>query len=325
MIPVVDLGATPAATGAAIDEACRNVGFFAVTGHGVRPELIPELRAAAAELFARPESEKAAIAMARGGPAWRGWFPLHGELTSGIPDGKEGLYFGRELPADDPRVRAGLPLHGPNQFPVTPAALRPLVLETIDALTEVGRRVLAAMGVGLGLPPDWFARHLTADPTVLFRVFRYPPDPSGTAHDQWGVREHTDYGLVTVLAHDGTPGLQVHTPEGWIDATPGPDTFVINVGDMLERLTGGRYRSTPHRVANVSDHDRYSFPLFLDPDWDARVVPLPFGADVAGPSRARWDGGDPLAWHGTYGEYLTSRVAKVFPDLFAALNQPRGR
>jgi len=130
------------------------------------------------------------------------------------------------------------------------------------------------------------------------------------------VREHTDYGLVTVLAHDGTDGLEVHTPDGWVGAPTEPERFIVNVGDMLERLTGGRYRSTPHRVRNTSAHDRYSFPLFLDPSWDVEVVPLPLDPMSAGPGRTRWDGDDPLAWTGTYGEYLTSRVAKVFPALF---------
>jgi isopenicillin N synthase-like dioxygenase len=315
-IPTIDLTDSPDVVGGAIDTACRDVGFFTVMGHGVDPELIPRLRAASVEFFAQREADKAAIAMANGGAAWRGWFPLGGELTSGIPDGKEGLYFGEELRRDDPRVLAGVPLHGPNQFPRVPAALRELVLESMSELSRVGARILAAMAMGFGLDADWFSTNLTSDPTVLFRVFRYPPQ-SGLDSDAWGVREHTDYGLVTVLAHDGTPGLEVRTPHGWVDAPTDTAAFIINVGDMLEKLTGGRYRSTPHRVRNPSDHDRYSFPLFLDPSWDATVVSLPIDQERAGLPTDRWDGDNPLAWSGTYGEYLTSRVAKVFPDLFA--------
>lgn len=326
-IPVVDFAWSHERLGREIDHACREVGFFAVSGHDVDPALIPALRAASAAFFARPEASKAEIAMPRAGSAWRGWFPLGGELTSGVPDGKEGIYFGTELAVDDARVVAGRPLHGPNQFPAEPAELRDLVLATIAELQRVGVSTLAAMATGLGLDAGWFASHLTADPTVLFRIFRYPPQrdavsietgaPETVAPvDHWGVREHTDYGLVTVLAHDGTPGLEVHTPDGWVDAPTDPELFIVNVGDMLERLTGGRYRSTPHRVRNTSPHDRYSFPLFLDPSWDVEVVPLPLDATPAAPGRARWDGGDPLAWNGSYGEYLTSRVAKVFPALF---------
>ena len=319
-LPVIDLGDALDDIGVAIDRACRDVGFFTAVGHGVAPDLFTDLRACAAAFFARDEFTKSAIAMSRGGSAWRGWFPLHGELTSGVPDDKEGLYFGTELPLDDPRVRAGIPLHGPNLFPDHPSELRDLTLEAIASLRNVGERVLTAMALGLGLPTHWFSSNLTADPTVLFRIFRYPPHTSRLGPDQWGVREHTDYGLVTVLAHDGTPGLQVHAPNGWVDGPTDPSTFVVNVGDMLEKLTRGRYRSTPHRVANESSHDRYSFPLFLDPSWEATVVELPLGASDSD-ARPRWDGEDPVAWSGTYGDYLTTRVARVFPDLFAAIDE----
>lgn len=322
-LPIIDIRGDLDDCGRAIDRACREVGFFLVTGHDVETGLLTELIALSHEFFALDDTTKASIEMPRGGRAWRGWFPLGGELTSGIPDRKEGIYFGAELAADHPRVIAGTPLHGANLFPEHPARLGPVVLEVMRQLQRVGERVLAAMASGLGLDPAWFATHLTAEPTVLFRIFRYPPhDPpetrstsGGRADDGWGVREHTDYGLVTVLAHDGTPGLQVHTPQGWLEAPPRTDAFVINVGDMLEKLTGGRYRSTPHRVRNAADHDRLSFPLFLDPSWDARVVGLPLDERQSPPARRRWDAGDPLAWEGSYGEYLSAKVAKVFPHL----------
>lgn len=101
----------------------------------------------------------------------------------------------------------------------------------------------------------------------------------------------------------------------WIDAPPIAGSFVVNIGDMLERMTGGAYRSTPHRVRNTSDVGRLSFPFFFDPSWDA-VVPVPEGAAGA---VERWDGEDVLSWEGTYGEYLLGKVAKVFPELAARL------
>ena len=121
--------------------------------------------------------------MARGGRAWRGWFPVGGELTSGRPDRKEGIYFGAELGPDDPRVSAGLPLHGPNLFPARPAGLRDAVLAYMAAMTDLGHLLASAIARALGLADDWFATHLTADPTVLFRIFHYPPagaDPRAT-------------------------------------------------------------------------------------------------------------------------------------------------
>jgi isopenicillin N synthase-like dioxygenase len=112
-------------------------------------------RAALAEFFALPEEQKAAIAMSRAGSAWRGWFPVGGELTSGVPDRKEGVYFGAELPASYPRVAAGTPLHGANQFPETPAGLGPVVLRWIDEVAALGAALLRGLALGLGLDEDY--------------------------------------------------------------------------------------------------------------------------------------------------------------------------
>jgi isopenicillin N synthase-like dioxygenase len=129
------------------------------------------------------------------------------------------------------------------------------------------------------------------------------------------VGEHTDYGLLTLLAQDANGGLQVHAPYGWVDAPPIPDTFVCNIGDMLDRMTGGSYRSTPHRVRNLSGNERLSFPFFFDPDFSAEVPPLPRAARFDADGHPRWDGADLRAFTGTYGDYLLGKVGKVFPHL----------
>jgi isopenicillin N synthase-like dioxygenase len=321
-LPVIDVaplaggGTGTAAAGTVagqIQAACRDRGFFYVTGHGVPAELLDELAGASAEFFALPAADKTEIAMARGGRAWRGYFPVGGELTSGQPDLKEGLYFGTELPADDPRVLAGLPLHGRNLFPRQVPRLRELVLSYLDALTSLGQSVLAGVALSLGLDAGYFADGYTADPTILFRIFSYPPSPPEAAG--WGVGEHTDYGLLTLLAQDDSGGLEVAAPEGWIEAPPVPGTFVCNIGDMLDRLTGGWYRSTPHRVRNLSGHPRLSFPFFLDPGFAAEVPPLPGRAATGDDGQRRWDGQDLRAFTGTYGDYLLGKVSKVFPQL----------
>ena len=190
---------------------------------------------------------KLGIRMALGGRAWRGYFRVGDELTSGKPDQKEGLYFGAELPADDPRVLAGTPLHGPNLFPARPEGLREAVLEYMAALTGLGHRLVAGLALSLGLEESYFADHGTREPLTLFRIFNYPPpaDPS-----LWGVGEHTDYGLLTILLQDDAGGLEVKSRSRWVPAPPVPGSFVCNIGDMLDRMTGGLYRSTPHRVRN---------------------------------------------------------------------------
>ncbi len=314
-LPVIDVsslfGSDAAARGAtatAIGAACRDNGFFYATGHGVDPS---RLEASAREFFALPEGEKMRIAMAHGGRAWRGYFPVGGELTSGQPDLKEGLYFGSELAADDPRVRDGWPLHGANQFPDRPADLRDAVLDYLAVNARAAHAILEGIALSLGLEAHYFRDRYTADPTILFRIFHYPPDGPGST--RWGVGEHTDYGLLTLLAQDDSGGLEVRSPAGWIAAPPIPGTLVCNIGDMLDRLTGGLYRSTPHRARNESGHGRLSFPFFFDPGWTAQIVKLPGHAATTDDRDTRWDQQSVHDFSGAYGDYLLSKVGKVFP------------
>lgn len=323
-LPVIDLSrlaegtAARDALAAQLDQACHRFGFFYLLGHGVDSRRIATLMQLAHTFFARSTADKLRIAMSKGGRAWRGYFPVGGELTSGIPDRKEGLYFGTELGADDPRVMAGLPLHGRNLFPDVPG-LREAVLYYMTALTDVGQRLLAVLARGLSLPEDFFVAHYTADPIILFRIFNYPgfadrahPAVAGS----WSVGEHTDYGLLTLLAQDAVGGLQVRNGGRWIEVPEIPGSLVCNVGDMLERLTAGRYLSALHRVRNATGRDRMSMALFFDPAFDAKLLPIPGLAPATGAhTRVRWDHLDPNAHVGTYGEYLLNKVSKVFPGL----------
>jgi isopenicillin N synthase-like dioxygenase len=149
---------------------------------------------------------------------------------------------------------------------------------------------MAGIASSLDLDESYFAERYTADPLILFRIFNYPRTPAPA--DGWGVGEHTDYGLLTMLKQDDNGGLQVKSRSGWIDAPPVPGSFVCNIGDMLDRLTGGRYRSTPHRVLPPLARDRLSWPFFFDPGFDADI---------------------PLM--GRYGDYLLAKIGKVFPEL----------
>lgn len=307
-LPIIDLSRPLPEAARDIESACRENGFFYLSGHGVPPSLMAELDGAARAFFDLPLHKKMHISMANGGKAWRGFFPVGDELTSGRPDLKEGLYFGTELALDHP-----LPLHGANQFPAEIPSLKPAVLDYMNVLTGVAQQVMRAIAVSLGLDAEYFASSYTANPTILFRIFHYPPSPVDSP--DWGVGEHTDYGLLTLLAQDANGGLQVRSPDGWIDAPPIPGAFVCNIGDMLDKMTGGYYRSTPHRVRNVSGNERLSFPFFFDPDFTASVPPLPGAARRGDDGYPRWDGADLQAFTGTYGDYLVAKVAKVFPQL----------
>jgi polar amino acid transport system ATP-binding protein len=214
--------------------------------------------------FAPPDAIKSQWAMALGGRAWRGWFPLAGELTSGKPDWKEGLYLGSELHDDHPRVRAGIPLHGRNLIPgddVLPG-FRATILEYMSQVTQLGHRVMESIARSLDLPSDYFLRRYTSDPLILFRIFNYPSRPvPATSKPSRRWRAHR-LRLLTLLRQDDVGAAGAHD-FGLIEAPPLFGSFVCNIGDMLDRMTGGSYRSTPHRVRlNTSGRDRLSFPLF---------------------------------------------------------------
>jgi isopenicillin N synthase-like dioxygenase len=317
-LPVIDVSSfvtvgDRSRTAEAIRDACRQAGFFYIVGHGVDDALQGRLESLSRQFFAEPLEKKLAIRMELGGLAWRGYFPVRGELTKGKPDLKEGLYFGAELPDDHPRVAAETPLHGRNLFPDLPG-FREAVLEYMSAMTRLGHALMEGFGLSLGLDASYFHDRYTGDPLVLFRIFNYPArEPS--AEPEWGVGEHTDYGLLTILKQDDVGGLQVKGPSGWIDAPPIVGSFVCNIGDMLDRMTGGFYRSTPHRVLNPSGRERLSFPFFFDPGFDADVRPIEPDAAVVDDKAERWDAASVHEFSGTYGDYILSKVSKVFPEL----------
>ncbi len=321
-IPIVDVSdlvagrASQRAVANQLGDACRESGFFYVVGHGVDQDLQRRLHELSREFFALDVDTKLKIRMALGGRAWRGYFRVGGELTSGKPDQKEGLYFGAELPPDDPRVGAGTPLHGPNLFPEKPEGLRSAVLAYMAALTALGHRLMAGLALSLGLEESYFADHGMAEPLTLFRIFNYPP-PADLGLGLWGVGEHTDYGLLTILLQDDAGGLEVRSRSRWVPAPPVVGSFVCNIGDMLDRMTGGRYRSTPHRVRNPAPRDRLSFPFFFDPNFFAPVRPIELpGRDLPPDDRdERWDRSSVHEFQGTYGDYLLGKVGKVFPEL----------
>lgn len=321
-IPIIDVG--PLVAGGAnrhevarqIGAACREQGFFYVVEHGVDEQLCEKLAQLSRRFFAAPAAEKNRIAMSLGGRAWRGYFAVGDELTSGRPDRKEGLYFGTELPADHPAVAAGTPLHGPNLFPDLPG-FRDCLLAYLDALTGLGQRLTAALALSLGLDETYFADRYTADPLVLFRIFNYPAVAPPAESEDWGVGEHTDYGLLTILRQDHHPGLQIKSRGRWIDAVPIPGSFICNIGDMLDRLTRGIYRSTPHRVLPSVGADRLSLAFFFDPNFGAEVCPIEelAGHIIDDDSAQRWDRASVHQISGTYGDYLLGKVSKVFPEL----------
>ncbi|MEL6925081.1 MAG: 2-oxoglutarate and iron-dependent oxygenase domain-containing protein [Bacteroidota bacterium] len=323
-LPIIDIQVLLNPTGdtatvaAQLHKACTEVGFFYIINHDISEQVQAQLELLSAAFFQLGHDRKMQINMAHGGKAWRGFFPVGDELTSGKPDLKEGLYFGTELPESDVRVQEQLPLHGANLFPADMPDFRKTILTYIDAMTQLGHQLMRGIALSLGLPDDYFRIHYMQDPLCLFRIFHYPPYRNISETDYpWGVGEHTDYGMLTILKQDDKGGLQVKSKTGWIDAPYIENSFVCNIGDMLDRMTGGYYRSTPHRVRNRSGADRYSFPFFFDPDWNASIRPISLkGVQLPeDDQQQRWDKASVHQFEGSYGDYILQKVSKVFPDL----------
>jgi len=320
-VPVIDISTLVSQTSNYSDviadqirQALQNYGFFYIVGHGVDEQLQKQLEHLSQQFFAQDVETKLKIPMALGGRAWRGYFPVGNELTSGRPDLKEGIYFGAELEENHPLVKASTPMHGRNLFPSNIPHFRETVLEYMESMTKLGHTLMAGIALSLGLKESYFADRYTKDPLILFRIFNYPPNSS--SQSEWGVGEHTDYGVLTILKQDNVGGLQVKSKSGWIDAPPIPGSFVCNIGDMLDRMTQGLYRSTPHRVQNLSTSNRLSFPFFFDPNFNIEVKPIELNDVVVNDDQSdRWDKASVHEFDRTYGDYLLNKVSKVFPEL----------
>ncbi len=313
-IPIIDFNQPVDIIGKQIHSACITHGFFYIKNHQVSIELQLQLEQVASSFFRLPLKEKMNISMNKGGKAWRGYFPLKGELTSGIPDLKEGLYFGEEIQPHHNDWHE--PMHGNNLYPSTLDNAKEIIEEYMTQMTLLGHKIMRGIAVSLGLDKDYFYSSISKNPLQLFRIFHYPPQDK-LEHSIWGVGEHTDYGLITILKQDNVGGLQIKTNHDWIDAPPIENTFICNIGDMLDKMTNGYYVSTPHRVLNTSNKDRYSYPFFFDPNFHATIQPLELSINENQKTNSinRWDAEDLSLFEGTYKEYILKKIGKVFPNL----------
>ncbi|QUY49866.1 isopenicillin N synthase family oxygenase [Serratia plymuthica] len=269
--------------------AARDVGFFYLRGHGVDTRLNAQLQQRARQFFALPEADKLAVQMVHS-PHFRGYNRAAAELTRGQPDWREQFDIGAERPAlplteETPRWAR---LQGPNQWPEALPELKPLLLQWQQAMTDMSLRLLRAFALALSLPEQAFDTLYGEKPNEHIKLIRYPGRES-TASGQ-GVGAHKDSGFLSFLLQDRQKGLQVEVSEGnWVDAEPREETFVVNIGELLELATNGYLRATVHRVETPpAGSDRLSIAFFLGARLDAVVplyqLPAQLAAEAQGPA-----------------------------------------
>jgi isopenicillin N synthase-like dioxygenase len=317
-IPVIDI--EPARTGGvadrrgvatAIDVACREIGFFAITGHGVAGRLIDDLRRRAHAFFALPIAEKLASRHPVPGTN-RGSQPVSGETLStandtvGPADLKEFFHIGPVDVADDAYYTSALGRRHftPNIWPVAPAGFEQAATAYYRTMSDVILILMRLAALALDVDETFFDDKVDRSIGTM-RLNYYPAQATSPAPGQLRASAHTDYGGFTILSGEDVPGgLQVRTRDGrWIDVPTSPGTFVVNIGDLLMRWTNDRWLSNMHRVVNPppgdgSNRARLSIAFFNHPNYDALIECLPSqGAAKHSPVRS--------------GEYRDTKYAKT--------------
>jgi isopenicillin N synthase-like dioxygenase len=257
-----------------LKEAAHDVGFFYLSEHGVSPVLLAEVRDLTAKFFSLSEKEKLAISMINS-PHFRGYNRAGNEMTNGKADWREQFDIGAErepytLTDQDP---IWMGLHGYNQWPASLPKMKDTLIAYNQMLTHISLKLLRGLAAGLGLPENAFDQIYGETPNEHIKLIRYPHCKAAT--DTQGVGAHKDSGLLTLILQDDNKGLQVkNNEEKWIDVLPVKDTFVVNLGELLELATNGYLKATIHQVlAPANSTDRVSIAYFLGASLDS-VVPV---------------------------------------------------
>ncbi len=284
-LSLADQAGDPGRFAADLGGSFRRFGFAIVADHGIPQELIDRAWAVTAELFALPTEEKRRYFVEGGGGA-RGYTPFKTEIAKGANyvDLKEFWHVGRELAAGH-RFADSM---APNVWPDRPERFRDIFIELFAAFDAAGDKLLSGIARHLGLAPDWFDPAVRDGNSVL-RLLHYPPIPQ----EAEGVRAgaHEDINLITLLLGAEEAGLELLDRDSgrWLAVKPPAEALVVNVGDMLQRLTNHVLPSTTHRVVNPPPerrgHSRYSMPFFLHPAPDFLIETLPGTITADNPNR----------------------------------------
>ena len=255
--------------------AALHTGFLTVSHTCISGERVRQLLDTYHQFFLLPAASKEKVNMARTGSN-RGWGAPGAERVNpdANPDYKQVFDCGLELAANDPLTQHTY--YAPNQWPEHPVGFRQNVIEYYEQATSVALLLLSAVALAIGEQADYFNDKFDR-PMALLRGNYYPPRPADAGQRDFGIAPHSDYGCLTFLATDGTPGLEIKTRDNqWLPVCEPPGVFIINFGEMLEMWSGGKVVATEHRVLGSST-ERLSVPLFFNPRYDVNVAPQ--GAD----------------------------------------------
>ncbi|PKP90915.1 MAG: flavonol synthase [Alphaproteobacteria bacterium HGW-Alphaproteobacteria-16] len=302
LISMADQVRDPDGFAAALGESFERFGFAMVRDHGVPQDVVDRAWAQTRAFFDLPEAEKRSYFVEGGGGA-RGYTPFKTEIAKGAShvDLKEFWHIGRELPAGH-RYEAFM---SPNIWPTQPEGFRDTFLDLFAALDAAGDRLLSAIARHLGLAPNWFDSAVKDGNSVL-RLLHYPPVTEDAPNVRAGA--HEDINLITLLLGAEEAGLELLDKDGqWLPVKPPEGAMVVNVGDMLQRLTNHVLPSTTHRVVNPPadrrGYSRYSMPFFLHPAPDFLIETLPGTVSAENPNRYP----DPITAH----DYLHERLVEI--------------
>ena len=253
--------------------AYNTYGFGYIINHEIEKDLIDQLFQASKTFHSLPLSEKMKVAL---DDNHRGYIAINTstDVNSKLAEVKKPNQSASFMMMREDKTQiANVYLSGPNQWPEI-AGFRETLEKYTSQMTKLGKKLMKLSLMSAGIK-DHSILNSFETPTIWLRLLHYPSIPKSSPNDLYGSAPHTDFGCLTILTQDGIGGLQVQTKNGdWIDVPKVEGSFVVNVGDMLHRLTNGLLRSTPHRVINKSGQERFSCPFFFDPHVNTNIQPL---------------------------------------------------
>ncbi|MER9451606.1 2-oxoglutarate and iron-dependent oxygenase domain-containing protein [Mesorhizobium sp. M0254] len=285
-LPVVDIaplldGSNKQRVAKEIRWALSNTGFMYVKNHGIQQDFVDSVFDVSRRFFDLPMSQKMTLHVSKSDVALRGYIEPFGENTDPgkTKDLKECFDIGPE------RSTLEGPFLGPNQWPSSLPEFQKLTNGYHQKMVDLAKILLEGIALSLDQPESYFENFM-CDPISIQRLLHYPPQSGYIGEEIIGIGAHTDYGNLTILAQDDVGGLQVMNRDGdWVEGMPIHGTFVINIGDLIQRLTNDVYLANMHRVVNISGRERYSIPFFIDADFNAIIEPLPSCVTDSSPLR----------------------------------------